>query len=253
METIVTKLSWAGVRVDAGGEQLLIDALEGKNGEVQSRLGAVQRPLVDVGTSGIGVALLTHTHKDHYDADLLRRRLAPEATVLVPAESAGEVREAGFNARGVNPYEKVKLGAFQVTALPSVDGFGAPQVAWLLEAPGAKLLHFGDTLFHGFWWQIAKMAGQVDAAFFPINGARIAIPGIPPTGLPGVLTAEQAAVAARLLQPKLAVPMHYQEFNRPPVYNPDPNAETTFLEHIAREGIKAQVFVPGDVVHAGQG
>ena len=253
METITTKLSWAGVRVNAGGEQLLIDALEGRNGEVQARLGAEHRALIEVATGPVGVALLTHTHKDHYDADLLRRRLAPGATVVVPAESAGGVRDAGFKAHALNPYEQVKLGAFQITALPSVDGFGAPQVAWLVEAPGARLLHFGDTLFHGFWWQIAKVAGAVDAAFFPINGARIAIPGLPPTGLPGVLTAEQAAVAARLLQPKLAVPMHYEEFNRPPIYNPDLHAEATFLDHTARQGIKARVFAPGEVVHAGQG
>src|SRR4051812_39614378 len=101
METIITKLSWAGVRVDAGGEQLIIDAIEGRNGEVQGRIGDAHRPLIDVAAKPVSVALLTHTHKDHYDADLLSRRLAPGATVVTPAESAAEIRAAGFNARGL--------------------------------------------------------------------------------------------------------------------------------------------------------
>ena len=251
MSTHVTKLSWAGIRLAApSGEQLVIDGLEGRNGEVQGRLGVNREPLIDLADRPIDLALVTHTHKDHFDADALHRRLTSAKRVLVPAESAAEVRAAGFDAIPLAPFAKTTAGAFTITALPAVDGFGAPQVAWLVETAGLRILHLGDTLFHGFWWQIAKHAGPVDIAFLPINGARIAIPGLPATGLPGVMTAEQAAVAARLLQAKLAVPIHYEEFHAPPVYNADLHAEAHFLEHARAQNVPARVVAPGETVLA---
>lgn len=248
MSSHITKLSWAGIRITAGAEQLVIDGLEGRNGEVQGRIGPNRRPLIDLAETSIDVALVTHTHKDHFDADALHRRLTPHKRVLVPADSAAEVRDAGFNAIPITPFAGTAVGAFHITALPAVDGFGAAQVAWLVETPDLRIIHLGDTLFHGFWWQIAKSAGPVDAVFLPINGARVAIPGQPATGLPGVMTAEQAVVAARLLQARLAVPIHYEEFHSPPAYNADLHAEAQFLEHARAQAVPAQVFAPGEIV-----
>lgn len=247
---IVRRLSWAGIQVDAGDQRLVVDALEGRDGLVQGRIGQPRLPLIPISDKLIDVAVVTHTHKDHYDVDALKRRLKPDGRVVVPAGSAAEVKQAGFQVIGVETGETVNVGAFRLTALPAVDGFGAVQVSWLIEVAGTKLLHFGDTLFHGYWWEIAQKAGATDVAFFPINGARVAIPGTDATGLPGILTAEQAAVAARIVKAKLAVPIHYEEFHNPPVYTADLNAQVTFIEHATRQNVPTRIVAAGEIAYA---
>jgi L-ascorbate metabolism protein UlaG (beta-lactamase superfamily) len=246
---IVRKLSWAGVLVESSGERLVIDGLEGRTGEVQGRIGPNRLPLHPFADQPIDYALVTHLHKDHYDADALRRALSRgHSRVAAPAAVAKEVSDAGLKVEAVADRQSVQLGAFRVTAMPAVDGFGAVQCSWIVETDGVKIFHTGDSLFHGYWWEIAKISGGVDVAFLPINGARISVPGLEPTGLPGVMTAEQAAVAARIIKAKLAVPIHYLEFHNPPAYNADPHAETSFLTFAEREKVAAKIFQAGDIV-----
>jgi len=248
---IVRRLSWAGISIEALGKLLVVDALEGANGEVQGRIGANRLPLIPIADRPIDYAVVTHLHKDHFDAEALGRRLAAHATIFAPAAAATELGAMigkKFNIVSVNDRQTVVAEPFKLTAVPAVDGFGAPQSSWLIEAEGVKIFHGGDTLFHGYWWEIAKIAGGLDAAFLPINGARIAIPGLKATGLNGVMTAEQAAVAARLLKAKVAVPIHYQEFHSPPVYNADQDAESSFLRFAAREKVTARVVPAGQAV-----
>lgn len=248
----ISRLSWAGVKIELGDERLVLDAIEGRDGEVQARIGAPRLPLLPITDEErpLDVAVVTHLHKDHFDADALKRRLGKHGRVVAPARTAADVADAGLPVLGVADGERVTMGKFHLTALPAVDGFGSPQSSWLIEADGVRIFHGGDTLFHGYWWEISKIAGEVDIAFLPINGARIAIPGMAATGLPAVMTAEQAAVAGRLLKARLVVPIHYQEFNSPPVYIPDPDAETSFLTHSARQGIPSRLVAAGETVLA---
>jgi L-ascorbate metabolism protein UlaG (beta-lactamase superfamily) len=248
----IRRLSWAGVKITSGGEQLVLDAIEGRDGQVQARIGSPRLPLQPITTDDqpVDVAVLTHLHKDHFDLDALKRRLAPSGRVVAPARAAADVAATGLNVIGVADGESVTVGRFRLTAFPAVDGFGWPQSSWLVEAGGVRIFHGGDTLFHGYWWDIAKAAGEIDVAFLPINGARIAIPGLEATGLPGVMTAEQAAVAGRLLKARLAVPIHYQEFDSPPVYRPDPDAENVFLSQTARQGVSSRIIAAGEIVLA---
>jgi L-ascorbate metabolism protein UlaG (beta-lactamase superfamily) len=248
----VTRLSWAGIRVDVNDQRLIIDAIEGRNGEVQSHLGAPLKPLVPIASDDkrVDIAVLTHLHPDHYDLDALRRNLSSGGKVVVPAAAAPDLAGTGLNVLGVEDFASVQLGQFRLTALPAVDGFGWVQSSWLIECQGLRVFHGGDTLFHGYWWKIVQKLGSPDFAFLPINGARIAIPGIDATGLPAVMTAEQAAVAGRMLKARHVVPIHYEEFDSPPVYQPDPDAETSFFTHASRQGVAARLITAGQQVIA---
>ena len=62
------------------------------------------------------------------------------------------------------PWETEEIGPFTITAVPAVDGFGDPQVSWVIAAAGRRILHAGDTLFHGSWWLIA---GRRDRSTWP--------------------------------------------------------------------------------------
>ena len=101
----------------------------------------------------------------------------------------------------------VEVGPFTATALFASDGLGSPQVSWLLEADGRKVLHGGDTAWHGAWWNFVAAHGNVDVACLPGNGARVTYPGWEPAvEESAVMTPEQSVDAAHVLGAGTLVP-----------------------------------------------
>lgn len=98
-------------------------------------------------------------------------------------------------------------------------------MSWLIEAGGTRVLHLGDTMFHGWWWRITERFGAPDAVLAPINGARVTFPHRRPASpLPAVTEPEQAALAADLLRAERLVPIHYGGYELAGVYEPVPDA-----------------------------
>jgi L-ascorbate metabolism protein UlaG (beta-lactamase superfamily) len=231
----ITWLGWAGVELESQGERVVIDPLQDA-GAVFAWLGeratAIRIPEVVPPQPGAIAGLLTHLHRDHADAAVLSSALGASATVYEPVDYGGESRErlaivqadheltaAGLARQPVAAWTSVRAGAFTLTALPAVDGIGDPQVAWLLEADGKKVLHLGDTMWHGWWWRIRERYGAPDAVMAPINGARLTFPHLSPaSSLPGAMEPEQAALAAELLQADRLIPIHYGAYDVPGVY-----------------------------------
>lgn len=228
----VRSLGWAGVEVTCGEHSLVIDhfldnsSMEPFVGEPRGALLRPSRP------AQAGAALVTHLHADHADPAALAGALAPGAPVLRPAHAEGEgletiallVAENGFAETGLPmremaPWEHASIGPFTITALPAVDGFGDPQLSWGIEAGGSTVVHMGDTLFHGYWWLIAMRMGAIDLALLPVNGPIVSLPHRqPPSPFPAALDPEQAAVAAKLMGARAAVPMHYDTLGKVPHY-----------------------------------
>jgi L-ascorbate metabolism protein UlaG (beta-lactamase superfamily) len=246
---LVRRLAWAGLEIQTSDTTLVLDLL-GETPDLSKWAGEPAEPLIaPIAAAGsVTAAAVTHLHSDHFDVPSLRRALAPGAPVLCPAQAADTVAGAGFNARGVEEWETVEIGDLQVTAVPAVDGFGSPQVSWVVEHAGRRLIHCGDTLWHGYWWLIAKRCGPIDLAFLPINAAITEFEYLtPPTsGLPAVLTPEQAAAAAQLLRARVAAPIHYGTFHKPPSYVAYPDAEAAFTVACRRRGVTTRVLRAGD-------
>lgn len=238
----VQRLSWAGVRVVGDDGALLIDALADAD-RLTEFMGLPREPLADVGRAD--AALVTHLHPDHFDPVTLRDRVRG-GSVGCPAAVAAAVAEAGLHPVGVEPWETIELAGFRCTAVPAVDGLGDPQVSWVVAAHDARLIHCGDTLWHGQWWRIAKRTGPFDVAFVCINGARFRPPGLTPSGVEADLTPEHAAAAAAVLGAGLAVPIHYGVFHAPPTYEETPDAESRFLSSCAARGVVARLMAPGE-------
>jgi L-ascorbate metabolism protein UlaG (beta-lactamase superfamily) len=110
------------------------------------------------------------------------------------------------------------------------------------------LFHGGDTLWHGCFWKIARLHGPVDIAFLPINGAVIEVSGLKPSGIEAVMTPEQAAAAAAILGARLACPIHYGMFHRPPTYVETRDAVARFRAAAGARGIAVLVAAPGELV-----
>src|SRR3954451_11017021 len=240
-------LGWAGVEIEADGAAVVIDPLADP-GATFAALGdgakEVELPaVVPAEADGTAVAgLVTHLPRDHTDAGALAAALADDAAVHTPAwpggsdfenlalaQASAELEQEGLNRKAHEVWESFELGPFTCTALPAVDGLGDPQVSWLVEADGTKVLHLGDTIFHGYWWQMARRAGPFDIVFAPINGAVVDFPPQqPPSPLPAAMEPEQAALAGELLGATTVVPMHYGGFAVEPHYRPIEDALERF-------------------------
>ena len=140
------------------------------------------------------------------------------------------------------------VGAFTATAIPAVDGFGDPQIGWIVEADGLRVSHHGDTLFHGSWWKTRMRLGAPDVAFLPVNGPLVSLPHRQPASpFNAVLSPAQAAAAAQLLGAGLAVPIHYDAIHHPPVYAQVDDPAGAFLARRRRCGVAARVRrAPGE-------
>ncbi len=254
-------LGWAGVEIEAQGERVVVDPLQdaaavfGWMGEGGS---AIPLPEVIPAQPGAVAGLVTHLHRDHADAAALRSALRAGATVHEPVDFGGvggerlalvqadrELTAAGLARRTAAAWTSSSAGAFTLTALPAVDGTGDPQVSWLLEADGKRVLHLGDTMWHGWWWRIAERYGPPDVVLAPINGARLSFPHRRPSSpLPGAMDPEQAALAADLLHADRLVPIHYGAYDLPGIYEP----VTDPVERLAAASDRATPIELGETI-----
>jgi|SRR5215218_3308692 len=255
----VRRLAWAGLEVSVGDWNLVVDLVEDF-----SRLHGGATPEGQVPPppepGSIHAGLLTHLHRDHADPDALARALRSGAPVLRPERASGgesetvlvrrtesELDDSDLATRIVKAWETVEIGPFEITALPAVDGFGDPQVSWSIAAEGFRVLHAGDTLFHGWWWLIAERHGPFDAVFLPAGGAMVDLPSRqPPSPLPAGMDPRQAAVAAKLLRAGQVVPIHYGPLHEAPNYVQVDDPPGRLCATARDEGIKARVLAPGE-------
>ena len=259
-------LGWAGVELEVGGATVVVDPLQDA-GAVFAPLGeqAAGTPLPRVVPPSPGTAvagLVTHLHRDHADASALAAALEPGAPVLEPLAGGGdklddlalaqaehELTAAGLDRRRVAPWESVTAGPFTLTALPASDGVGDPQVAWLVQAGGVRVLHLGDTSFHGYWWRMAHRLGPFDVVLVPVNGAVVSFPHRQPASpLPVALDPEQAAIAAGILGARQAVPIHAEGYEVDGVYQPVPDAAKRFATAAAQRDVPVKILDPGETI-----
>jgi L-ascorbate metabolism protein UlaG (beta-lactamase superfamily) len=258
-------LGWAGVEIEAEGETVVIDPLEEPGATFAAlgeRAGEVELPVVvEPDAKGTAVAgLVSHLHRDHTDAGALAAALGDDAAVHEPAWPGGadfenlalaqanaELEQAGLRRRAVEIWESVEAGPFTLTALPAVDGLGDPQVSWVVEAGDQRVLHLGDTIFHGYWWRMAQRHGPFDLVLAPINGAVVNFPHLqPPSPFAAAMEPEQAATAAEALGAGTLVPMHYGGFEVDPFYVPLAAPLERFEEATRDRPYETRVIEPGE-------
>lgn len=228
----IRRLGWAGIEIEHDGASAVIDLVEDLS-SMEAFVGPPRGPLPPPRAAGAAsLALVTHLHGDHADPAALGRSLAPDGLIGRPRSAEGEPLEtaalawaerglAGLDRETVEaePWQTIEAGPFSATAVPAVDGFGDPQVSWVLEAGGRRVLHAGDTLFHGSWWLTRMRCGPIDAAFLPVNGPIVSLPHRqPPSAIEAAMNPEQAVLAASILGAERIVPIHYDTIHQPPAY-----------------------------------
>jgi len=263
----VRRLGWAGVEIEAEGATVVIDPLADPGATFAAlgdRAREVQLPaIVAPDAQGTAVAgLVTHLHRDHTDAGALGAALADDATVHEPlwpggkdfenlavAQGNAELEQAGLRRRAVETWESVEAGPFALTALPAVDGLGDPQVSWVVEAEDRRVLHLGDTIFHGYWWRMAQRHGPFDVVLAPINGARVNFPHLqPPSPLSAAMEPEQAAIAGELLGAGTLIPIHFDGYAIDPWYRPVDEPVARFEAATSDRPYEVRMLEPGESI-----
>ncbi len=143
--------------------------------------------------------LISHPHPDHLSPPDIAKLLKAETEIVTVADGAAKLQEARVNVKihTVKPADKVAIKGISVEAVPAYNRnkeFHLKESGWvgfILELDGVRLYHAGDTD------HIPEMSTfKADVALLPVSGTY-------------VMTAEAAAEAAKAIQPKAAVPMHY--------------------------------------------
>lgn len=219
----IQRLSWAGIKIQSGATTLFVDASVSEGdpklvSETESRH-----------------AIITHHHGDHYDSDALQSVLKDNSWLIYNQDIAPFIDSKKFRPQTSKLYEPVFIsrgtGDLVAIAVPAADGFGHPQVSWVIKGGGKTIIHCGDTLWHGHWWDIARSYGPFDIAFLPINGFRQIAGRYTDSGIPMSLTPFQAVAAAKLLGAKKACPIHYGRSDTNYIEVPEP--EKNFLQFAA--------------------
>lgn len=217
----IQKLPWAGIRVQFETTSIVIDPLF----HFPTKFGEPNEPLYPLNEFGpVDAVFITHHHMDHFDPEAIAAFYGEAIPVYMPVESVETAGKSKLtNITGAAVGTSFDIGSLSVTATYSVDGTGDPQVAWIVQGGDKKLIHCGDTLWHGYWWHIARTYGPFDAACLPVNGAVLELPGMTPSGQPICLTPEQAVSAAVVLGAGTLIPIHYGVIHHPPLYRQTPD------------------------------
>jgi L-ascorbate metabolism protein UlaG (beta-lactamase superfamily) len=164
--------------------------------------------------------LLSHLHGDHFDR-IARDELDKGLPVFTTAEAADRLGSWGFErARAMRTWETAELteGGFTLR-ITSVPGQHAPgpanrllppvmgSVLELEEGTDLRLRVYitGDTLFRTWLEEIPRRTGPLDAAVVHLGGTRV-------LGMLVTMNAEQGADLLELLQPRVAVPVHFDDY-----------------------------------------
>lgn len=179
-------------QISNGENAVLIDPLVKQNKKYDWR----QEPIRDI--------LLTHAHSDHLGQAI---EIAKELDITITAvpELAAYCKEQGAKVKSVSlgswlEYSwgrAIFLPAFHSSSLP--DGrYGGCAASIFLDVAGARIFHAGDTCLTGEMKTIKELyAPQI--AMLPIGGNY-------------TMDVEHAAIAAKWLGVKTAIPMHYGTF-----------------------------------------
>lgn len=145
------------------------------------------------------IILITHDHHDHCSPEDVAKIRKADTVILTTQEAADKLPAP---VRVIRPGEEQVVKGITVRAVPAynTNKFRSPgqhfhprekkHVGYVVTISGMSIYHTGDAD------PIPEMEGlKVDVALLPVSGTY-------------VMTVDEAVQAAKMIQPKVAIPMH---------------------------------------------
>jgi len=175
------------------------------SGHSSFRLDASKRIYLDPcqlpgNSPGADIICVTHEHFDHCSLEDLELITTRDTVVLSDKASARKlenIKSLCKEARVLSAGDNIEIGNAKISAVNSYN-IGKPfhtresgKLGFIVAIDGVKFYHAGDTDL------IPEMENYLcDVALLPVGGTY-------------TMTADEAARAALIIKPKLAIPMHY--------------------------------------------
>jgi L-ascorbate metabolism protein UlaG (beta-lactamase superfamily) len=168
----------------------------------------------------VDLVLLSHFHGDHFD-QVAQARLDRSLPIITTPQARDALHEIGFTAaRGVQTWETLTVvkgeRRLRITACPARHGPGVTDLA-LPDVMGSvlegdrrsglrKLYISGDTLMYDDLEEIPRRHPDLDVGFFHLGGTKV-------LGVMVTMDAEQGVQAVQLIDPDVAIPIHYDDYD----------------------------------------
>jgi L-ascorbate metabolism protein UlaG (beta-lactamase superfamily) len=160
-------------------------------------------PFKAKGSYKADLLLISHEHDDHLSQDDIRHFTDNASTIVAPRICESRLRSFTLQKIFVDPNTRTEVSGIGIETIPAynINKFRSPgsvfhpredgRVGYILTLDGVRFYHAGDSDATP-----EMKALDVDVAFLPVSGTY-------------VMTAEEAAGAAKSMKTKVAVPMHY--------------------------------------------
>jgi L-ascorbate metabolism protein UlaG (beta-lactamase superfamily) len=171
----------------------------------------------------LDLVVLSHLHGDHFDR-VAEEKLDKTLPIVTTPHAAAWLEGKGFRPpAALDTWESVTVhkgdARLRITAMPGTHAPGPlrkvlpPVMGSMLEFGAAedgddvrlRLYITGDTLVHDQLRRIPERYPEIDLALFHLGGTRV-------LGLLVTMDAEQGVEAMRIIDPRTAVPIHYNDY-----------------------------------------
>jgi L-ascorbate metabolism protein UlaG (beta-lactamase superfamily) len=144
---------------------------------------------------------ITHEHFDHFSPEDIKKIQKDSTLIIATKQCKGKI-DGKFKYVEIGEEFSLDEINIEVVAAYNIDKFREPglpyhpkeeeKVGYIINIDGEKIYHAGDTDF------IPEMKSikNIDIALLPVSGKY-------------TMTPEEAAKATDMIQPKIAIPMHY--------------------------------------------
>ena len=179
------------------------------------------------------IIFITHSHYDHCSIEDIRKIVKDGTIIVCPADVSSKFSHVDkkVDIKIASPGTKMellnsKLRFWTVPAYNTNKSFHSKDEDWngyILQLKDIKLYHAGDTDLIPEMKSLNTLG--LDIAFLPIGGTF-------------TMNAGEAAKAAGILKPKIAIPMHYGSIEK----TASKSESSIFAKYCSGEGIEVKVL-----------